>query len=249
MECYHFEDMEKTNINSVFHVFRNGLAHRGLFSSTIPENSKAAFLNAINYGLPFETDIHMTKDKRIVVCHDSELSRLTNKKGIIEDLSFDDIQKNYRLGNGESLLSREELLSVFKESKAMVLELKTYNGNASSFRDALIPFLNEIKDRSKIVIISFYAELLSLIKDRGFNCGLLVGQKQVNNDLHLDKWDFLDADFHFLDDPRFISYRKAGKKILAWTIRTKEELDRVTPYCDGVTFESLDPSSLVGQFM
>jgi len=240
--------MEKTNIDSLFLAFRNGVAHRGLFSSTIPENSKAAFLNAINHGLPFETDIHMTKDERIVVCHDSELSRLTNKKGVIEDLSFDDLRNNYRLSNGESLLSGEELLSVFKQSKAMVLELKTYNGNASSFRDVLIPFLNKIKDRSKIVIISFDPELLSLIKDRGFNCGLLVGQKQINTDLRLEDWDFLDIDFHLLDDPRFVAYRKAGKKILAWTIRKKEEFDRVKPYCDGVTFESLDPSLLSGQF-
>ena len=48
-------------------VFLNGIAHRGLHNEKFTENGLKAFKNAIDYGVAFEFDIHLTKDKQLVV--------------------------------------------------------------------------------------------------------------------------------------------------------------------------------------
>ena len=45
------------------------VAHRGLHSDGIPENSVAAFLRAVEKGYAIETDVHLSKDGVPVVFH------------------------------------------------------------------------------------------------------------------------------------------------------------------------------------
>ena len=81
-------------------VFLNGIAHRGLHNKEFTENGMKAFKNAIDHGVAFEYDIHLTKDGELVVCHDENLVRTTGKDGIIEDLTLKEIKENYRLLDG-----------------------------------------------------------------------------------------------------------------------------------------------------
>ena len=53
------------------------IAHRGLHNKIYPENSLGAFKNAIKKGYSIECDIHVTKDKKVVVFHDNNLKRMT----------------------------------------------------------------------------------------------------------------------------------------------------------------------------
>ena len=48
-------------------VFLNGIAHRGLHNKEFTENGMKAFKNAIDHGVAFEYDIHLTKDGELVV--------------------------------------------------------------------------------------------------------------------------------------------------------------------------------------
>ena len=73
------------------------IAHRGLHNATLTENGLKAFENAIKNDLPFELDIHITKDGQLVVCHDDDLKRTTGKEGIIEELTLAEIKEGYRL--------------------------------------------------------------------------------------------------------------------------------------------------------
>ena len=60
------------------------IAHRGL-SGLECENTCAAFVAAGNrsyYGI--ETDVHVTKDGKIIVFHDDNTERMTGKKKIVE---------------------------------------------------------------------------------------------------------------------------------------------------------------------
>lgn len=55
-------------------------AHRGA-SAYYPENTLSAFYAGVNMGANgIETDIHITKDDILVLFHDDELSRVTDKK-------------------------------------------------------------------------------------------------------------------------------------------------------------------------
>ena len=68
-------------------------AHRGFWGDSLgtgyPENSTGAFEAAQQYTNVLETDIMITKDKRMVISHDYSLSRLSNYSGPLTDYLFD----------------------------------------------------------------------------------------------------------------------------------------------------------------
>ena len=58
-------------------------AHRG-YRQKYPENTMIAFREALKLDIDsVEMDVHMTKDYHIVVCHDADLRRTTDKSGRI----------------------------------------------------------------------------------------------------------------------------------------------------------------------
>ena len=236
--------MKKTNINEIFSSFSHGVAHRGLHDEMRPENSRSAFENAIENNLPFETDVHLTMDHRLVVNHDHELTRVTGKDGLIEKLTLNEIKNGYRLKDGSQLLEMGELLSLWKERVPLVLEIKEYFGNGEEILKALKPMLDQIKDHSKLVLISFSSNALRLWKDDRWNRGLLIGGGETDKFPTLEEWEFLDVDFTFLEDPHFVSYRENGGKIMAWTIRDEQSLALGKSGSDALTFEIISPAKI-----
>lgn len=68
------------------------LAHRGV-SLMAPENTLPAFYAAIEQGLAgIELDVHMSKDGHLIVIHDNDVSRTTNGKGLIKDMTLEEIK-------------------------------------------------------------------------------------------------------------------------------------------------------------
>lgn len=89
-------------------------AHRGFWGDNLgagyPENSTGAFEAAQKYTDVLETDIMMTKDKRMVISHDYSLSRLSNYPGPLTDYLFD---LNSGVLNGLLLRKRNTDVSVY----------------------------------------------------------------------------------------------------------------------------------------
>ncbi|MFD2387177.1 glycerophosphodiester phosphodiesterase family protein [Enterococcus rivorum] len=68
------------------------IAHRGS-KGTHPENTLAAFKEAIRVGADgIELDIHLTKDKQLVVIHDETVDRTTDGVGEINQLTLKEIK-------------------------------------------------------------------------------------------------------------------------------------------------------------
>ena len=72
------------------------IAHRGLHSEVSPENSMAAFISAADNKYPIELDVHLTKDGKIVVFHDSNIKRMCGEDKLISELNYAEL-KEYRL--------------------------------------------------------------------------------------------------------------------------------------------------------
>ncbi len=69
------------------------IAHRG-DSTNYPENTLPAFLGAIELKVDIiETDVHLTKDNKLVIWHDYTLERNTNGKGTVEEHTYKELQK------------------------------------------------------------------------------------------------------------------------------------------------------------
>ncbi|MEN2496504.1 MAG: Lysophospholipase D gdpd1 [Marteilia pararefringens] len=67
-------------------------AHRGGFEEAAIENTSGAFEYSRNIGVDvLELDVCMTKDKVVIVCHDTNLKRLTSSDCEISDINFDQL--------------------------------------------------------------------------------------------------------------------------------------------------------------
>jgi glycerophosphoryl diester phosphodiesterase len=84
-----------------------GGAHLGL------ENTKSAFADSIARGFRYlETDVHATSDGVLVAFHDSDLDRVTDRNGVIEELTWAEVSLA-RVGGREPIPTLAELLEAF----------------------------------------------------------------------------------------------------------------------------------------
>lgn len=88
------------------------VAHRGGIVPGYPENTIAAFRQAIKHGAEvIEIDMRGTKDGEIVIMHDETLDRTTNGKGKVSDYTLAELKK-LNAGGGERVPSYEEVLQL-----------------------------------------------------------------------------------------------------------------------------------------
>jgi glycerophosphoryl diester phosphodiesterase len=94
------------------------LAHRGgaLYEPNLGiENTMSAFRNAVALGYThLETDVHVTRDGRLVAFHDDRLDRVSDLQGRIRDLDWDRVRWA-RVGHGEHVPLLTEVIDTFPE--------------------------------------------------------------------------------------------------------------------------------------
>ena len=106
------------------------IAHRGA-SGYAPENTMAAFRKAVDMGVTeVETDVHLTKDGRLVLLHDHTLDRTTDGTGAPGDFALAELKRLDAGGwfdaafAGERLIALDELLAAFGDALTYHVELK-----------------------------------------------------------------------------------------------------------------------------
>jgi len=218
-------------------------AHRGLHDSEngIPENSMAAFRLAVENGYGIELDIHLTKDGRLAVIHDSSLLRTAGADVRVETLTAEELDQ-YRLeGTDEKIPFLEEVLPLFEGKTPLVVELQV-EGNAAALAKAACDLLDQYK--VDYCIESFHPQaILWLKKNRPEICRGQLSQNFLKHEgTKLGK----AADFamthlltSFLTVPDFIAYNHEHRNCLSlklarsvwrvqevnWTIHTPEVME------------------------
>ena len=142
------------------------IAHRGA-SSIAPENTKESFLEAIKAGADvIELDIHLTKDKRVVVIHDFTINRTSDGKGRVSAMTLDELRK-YDFGVGvehqkiQTLASA--LASIFEHSnRCYILVEPKYS--IKGYEQLVIDEINRSKHKERIWIHSTYKSILENIR-------------------------------------------------------------------------------------
>ena len=116
-------------------------AHRG-WRGKYPENTMLGFREALKLDIDaIEMDVHMTKDYHIVICHDANLGRTTDTKGIISQMTLDEVRKadaGIKFGEefkGEKVPTFEEFLELMatRPDIHLLLELKDYPEELGDF--------------------------------------------------------------------------------------------------------------------
>jgi glycerophosphoryl diester phosphodiesterase len=96
-----------------------GMAHRG-FAPDGLENTMAAFAAAVALGVTHvETDVHATKDGRIVAFHDPLLDRVSDGRGAISSLTWAEVRR-VRVGGREPVALLEDVLDAWPDLRVNI---------------------------------------------------------------------------------------------------------------------------------
>ncbi len=240
-------------------LLKKPIAHRGLHTDTLPENSLGAFRNAIEHGFPIELDVHLTDDNVVVVFHDDTLGRMTGKDGYIGKISSDSLQ-SYKLLNAEgkpteySIPTFEEVLSLIDGQVPLLIEIKN-EGAVGNLEKKTAAILSGYK--GLFAVQSFNPYSIKYFKDhmpdvpRGI-LSCLFTKEIIKNSLkrHILKTMKLNK----MAKPDFISYyadhlpnryvSRAQLPVLAWTIRSNEMAYKVKGNANNIIFEKFIPENI-----
>ena len=121
--------------------------HRGLAKKKLKENTLAAFKYSFKKGYGIETDIHCTKDNKIICFHDFNLKNKFKVNKRIKDTNYKEIKKiSIKFNSKVPLL--EELLKLKHRKLPLMIEIKPI-----FLKKNLIALLDKIKGIKKIYII------------------------------------------------------------------------------------------------
>ena len=98
-------------------------AHRGL-SGLYPENTLLSFTKAVELQVDLiEFDVRVSKDKKLVVIHDSSVDRTTDGSGLVSELTFQELHI-LDAGWGETIPAFEEVIDELGGRVGMNIHMK-----------------------------------------------------------------------------------------------------------------------------
>jgi glycerophosphoryl diester phosphodiesterase len=222
-------------------------AHRG-GNEFAPENSFRAFKSAVDIGYKYlETDVHLTKDGFLIAFHDDTLDRVTDKSGLIRDLTLSEIKKAKIAGTDEiPLLS--ELLNSFTDC---------FFNIDCKVDETVQPLINLINNKdfiNRVCIGSFSQKRINFIrKSLGREVKTSMGPAEVILSKFLS---YTSLGYNFkssytsipirryginLLDERNINYLKSNnQKVIAWTINDEDQMKMLINIgIDGIMTDNL----------
>jgi len=248
-------------VTKIRNAFGEFIAHRGLFSEYLPENSLGAFVAAVEEGLPIELDVHLTKDDEIVVFHDDTLSRMTGYNRKISELRSGEL-KTYKLQRTNfTIPTLKDVFETVDNKVPLLIEVKNRSiANIGKLEDALVKQLDEF--RNKYAIQSFNPYVLKYLRRkhptilRGQISGDLDGEgllgpiiRTLLKYLAFDpvaKPDFISYEYQPLRDEmlirNIINLRTLRIPLYVWGIHNQKDMiecrDKLRP--DGIIFDNKD---------
>ncbi|MDR0752022.1 MAG: hypothetical protein LBF12_05540 [Christensenellaceae bacterium] len=238
------------------------IAHRGLHGERIPENSMAAFENAVKNGYNIELDVRILKDGNVAISHDLNMKRMTGTKKKVRYLTTNDLkQEKYRLPNGESLPLFSDVLDMVDGKSLIVCELKHPPWMKNCRLEEKV--YKMIKGKPWVVIESFVPLSVGWFKEnapevtRGILSSvpkvwyLKLVTKLVDRDQALRKIvpDFLAFDINCLPNNEVARVLKEFKlELITWTVDTPEKMAKAREVgSKNIIFEHITPDLYINK--
>jgi len=195
------------------------LIHRGLAKKNFAENTISAFRYCFKKKYGIETDIHFTKDGKIVCYHDFNLKNKFKINKSIKNLKYQDLLKISR-AKKKPIPLLNDLIKLSKNKRFLMLEIKPL-----FTKENLKVLLKEIKNLKNYSITSFKEKnIVNLYKiKKNLNLGLLIPSTfSFNKIVEKSKKKyvkFLVLQKNFLKEKKI---NKNKKKIYFYTIKDKK---------------------------
>lgn len=210
-------------------------AHRGA-SAYAPENTLEAFQMAVDMGADgVELDVQFSKDKQLVVIHDSNLERVSNVSGAVQSYTLKEL-KEFRFNNKRAdypqaqIATLEEVYQLIKPTDLTInVELKTGRNQNLGIEDAVAKLTKDMGMASRVLFSSFnhnsIVKLKELLPDAKF--AFLQSEELVKAAAYAKTYgvDALHPDKFFLQDETYLRQcRELRIDVHPYTVNTMEEL-------------------------
>jgi len=221
------------------------MGHRGA-AALEPENTLLSIGRAIEIGVTaVEIDVHLSKDKEIVVIHDSTVDRTTDGSGPVCNFTLDELKK-LDAGKGQHISTLQEVIDFIGKKIKLVIELKEEDTVESVFN-----LIKRNNTQDDVYVISFWHRLVKTIKemDSRIKTGVLLVGCPIDTCIATHAFaDALVMNYSFVDTKFVQTAHKENLKVFVWNI---DKRNLIKPYVDmGVDgIGTNDPRVLCEYFM
>ena len=248
------------------------VAHRG-DSHTFPENTIEAFISASSMGIDvIETDVHLTKDGKIVIWHDNTLERNTNGSGLVENYTLSELKQldagyTFTPDGGKTYPFRDKHIKMITLDEALeACENQRFNVDLKSKDPSIVKAFTDVieahKAHDRVLCASFHMHHLKRMRIEFPSILTSITTIEVLKYLMLQKLHALPKKLSTqrtivfqvpveqwnikVITPQFIEeFHKRGAVIMVWTINDEKEMHRL--YDMGVDTIMSDNASLLRQ--
>ena len=195
------------------------LIHRGLAKKNFNENTISAFRHRLKRKYGTKTDIHCTKDSKLVCFHDFNLKGKFKINKLLKNIKYQDLLKISR-SKKKPIPLLNDLIKLSKNKRFLMLEIKPL-----FTRENLKVLLKEILKLKNYSLTSFKEKnIINLYKmKKNLNLGLLIPSTfsfdKIVKKSKKKYIKFLVLEKKFLREEKLI---KIKKKIYFYTIRDKK---------------------------
>lgn len=236
------------------------IAHRGA-NRYAPQNTLPAFEKAFELGADgLETDVHLTSDGIPVICHNYTIDELSNGKGTISEMTFEQF-KSYDFGSyfsdkftDISAPSLKELLELCSKNTFEILniELKPPKDNNLSVVKKTIDMVKEYGLYDKMIMSSFSANVLIEAKKLDRNCKTAYLYSPDKRDFYrvfarIEKFAHeigacaIHPHEFFVNRQLVEKAHNEGIKVNVWTVNKKSSILKLADYgVDGIITDKPD---------
>ena len=235
-------------------------AHRGLHTAdrTVPENSMAAFRQAVEKGYGMELDLQLTKDGQVVIHHDNSLKRVCGVDKQISDLSYEELKEYKLYHTEESCPLFSELLAMVGGRTPLIIEYKGY-GEIEKLCQAAWEILKDY--RGDYCVESFHPLIVAWFREnhpeviRGQLMSATAGREKGKPLTALGSFFAARLFTNFITRPDFEAYDWHGRNKLSlklarslfriqevsWTVRDPETFRKLKKDGCICIFENFEP--------
>jgi glycerophosphoryl diester phosphodiesterase len=207
------------------------IGHRGA-SAIAPPNTLKAFEKAIELKADYsEFDVHITKDGEIVIIHDSDTFNTTGVKGLIKEMTLDQI-KSLDAGEGEKIPTLQELINIARNKMGLQIEIK-----ATNLLDNLLEILKEEDLVNASIVSSFMLSEVQKLKllNPDVKVGLLTPMELIRPSqfkrriMQIAKHDFYSIHpYYTRTNKEIVDFaHKQNLKVIVWTVNSRRAMKKL----------------------
>ncbi len=228
------------------------IAHRGLHSDSIPENSIPAFEEAIRFGCNIEIDVRLTKDKHLVVFHDNSLKRMCGLNAKVSSLTLDEIKQQRLLSTEYTIPTFDEFLELVNGRTGILCEIKKFNPYNNAISAAACKRVENYDGNIAFQSFNYGAvrycrkhskrpvgQLLTWVGPTGKDQSCILnwmGKLSINK---ISKPHFTAYDIRSALDNKYLEKTRNEMPVLVWTINSEERFNTALKVADNIIFEKI----------